>query len=75
MQCTHNLLVLVSNVSKALTVAGLDSPGALSEEEEEYDALFDPMESAGPVVEIGNKLWFGFPHHRDVDLRVVMINC
>ena len=69
MQCTHNFLVLVSNVSKALTVAGLDSPGVLSEEEEDFEALFDPIEAAGPVEEIGTKLWFGFPHHGDVASR------
>ena len=65
----------MSNVSKALTVAGPDSPGALSEEDEEFEGLFDPMEAAGPVEETGTKLWFGFPHHGDVAFRVVMITC
>ena len=65
----------MSNVSKVLTVAGLDSPGVLSEEEDDFEGLFEPIEAAGPVEEIGTKLWFSFPHHGDVDLRVVMINC
>ena len=64
----------MSNVSKVLTVAGLDSPGVLSEEEDDFEGLFEPIEAAGPVEEIGTKLWFSFPHHGDVAFRVVMIN-